>query len=728
MALKVEPYVRRQGLADVPGVRINPAAVAAPYAAISAAAEKAGDAVEGLALKMQRARDESDLAAARTEATRQLDDLDLQFYEDPDYRTHVDRFDERSSTIKDELAGRIESGDARRRFSEAFDNFQEVKRSAIKSRAIKREHDAMIGTLDTDLGSIARQAATARNDVERYALVDQGIESIENLAATGVITQQNAAKRKAEFRGDIDEQSVRSLIIANPTLAIAALKDADRFGGLDPIKRVQLQDQAETRKLVLENRAEAQVKAAAAKVGDELDDIEDILAAGFDPGEARMEATASAVARLAGTEPGAALSKRAREIATTASHIGRMRTMTPADAQQAVADEETRLRTLSNVSKAEVDRLAASRKLLTTMRTEVKRDPLGWANRTGIRDIAPLTLQGEAALPSMAQRRTDALAVATYYGEPPRFLTDEEAGQLSRVYTAADADGRLQIAASINTGFGRFAPEVFKEITRDSAVGAHAAGLTTLGAAHVPAARAAFVGEKAMKDGNNVLPQPTDRAAWTDQTVGGALGQLPATRAALLDTAAAIYTARALQQGITKETGVSRASQALWKRSIQEAAGAVFDHDGEQWGGLGEYRGARVLIPASIRADDFEKTVRKLSDAELKAYSVGGGPARDARGRDLKADQLDDVWLVSAGHGRYYVSSTDPTDGPALLMAGTGPGGLYVLDMTLRHPARTGGAGAQAGAGPATEGAAAPAAPAAAPQGLPGGLNLGLSP
>ncbi len=717
MAFEIPRSRRTQTISTPRQPRLDPRVGGQIGAAAADAALRLGDQLTDFVQEKQRARNAAALMKAETDATTALTDLELEFEKDPDFKTQEERFPERANELRDQIAKTIDDEATKQKFTLSFDRFAAAKKSAVVRRAFRREVDETVAGLDNSLTSLAREAGFANNEVERDEIVAKGFAQIGDLADNGFITQRDAERRRQVFRTEIDTAQVRELITENPGLAITMLEDEENFPALDPTARAVLADQAKNREAALIAREEARLAKVRRAIGNELDDIDEVISAGFDAGARRLEDIKAAID--AAGDPN--LTQRFKDIEKTAALQERLRVQTPADLQNFVNEERTRLNRKRGVRAADVERLDMAEKLLTTMRTEVRRDPISWGNRVGLFEVEPLQIVGDQAATSMRARVGVALAVSSHYGVPPRFTTDEEAEQLKIAFAAADPDGQLAIATTIREGFGAHAPSVFKDIAKDAPVVAHAAGLTALGAGHLGAARDALAGHAAIKQNNDVLPPPSDQADWTDGTLGGALGELPKTRSALLDSAKAIYTTRALRRGLTKDT----ADEDLWIQALHEAAGGTVGTDGERYGGIGEYRGVQVIVPATLRTDEFERRVQRLREVEgsLSRFSVGGGPPVDAQGRELMPKDLDEVWLVSVGHGQYQISSTDPREGPAQFFQGTGPQGFYVLDLIPRQTDSSGGARPQVTAPPATPDPNSPARTSGAPTGFEAGAG-----
>lgn len=674
MAFEIPRSRRTQSISIPRQPRLNPRSVPSPGAALADGASKVIEVTAKTFANVEEARQRAELMRAETKGTTALTELEFELEKDPDFKTHGERFAERAGELRDTIAETLDDQITREKFTQSFEKFAAIKSISVRRRAFRREVDEAQADLDSSLSVLVREAALANNDLERADIISKAGGQIDDLADAGFITEQNAEKRRQEFNEEVAEARARDLITRDPETAIAALDDPGTFTALDPTDRSILRAKAVARFEKVQAREKLEAKKFLKEVEFELDTIQEIMEAGFDPGEAKIQSVKQAIDAAGVPE----LQQRLRSIESMASLQEQLRTRTPADLQNFVNREQTRLQAADAVTSTEIDRLVLAEKLLGRMRSELANDPLSWANRIGLRKIEPLQIIGDQATQSMQARISDALAVADYYTITPRFLTDEEATQLKGAFSSVGPDEKLQLIARISEGFGQHALRIFADMSDTAPTDAHAAGLATLGKGHIRTAQDILNGQAARGAGNDVLPARTDQETWTDETLGAGFGQMPRLRAALVESAKAIYTTRALQRGIGKDDP----NEELWEAALQDAAGRRVDKQGNQWGGITEYRGLKVLIPPTIQADKFEDAILSMSDSDLRRHSVGGGPPMDTQGRVLLAKDLDQVWLVSVGHGKYYLSTTDPQRTVPLWYQGTGRRGIYELDLS----------------------------------------------
>jgi len=354
-----------------------------------------------------------------------------------------------------------------------------------------------------------------------------------------------------------------------------------------------------------------------------------------------------------------------------------IRAWTPTMLQNWVNQEHTRLNK-GDVSSTEAERVDLAGKILRSMQSAIKQDPLSWAARAGVAEIKPVAYAGQDAVQSMQSRRQTALHLAEYYGTAPRLLTDEEEVQLKSKLEGASADEQVALAYSLNEGFGPQASSVFQRISGDDPLFAHAGGLAALGTAQAGTARDVLFGRQVLKAGNKVLPPAIDMNDWTTDELGAALSETPSTRGAVVEAAKAIYAATFMRRGGSadiEDTYFTESDEDLWRESVQLAAGGVRDSAGEMRGGIGEWNGQNVLLPNGVRQSDLNHLLNIVEDADLVA--LGGGVHGD--GQPFTVKDFKDARLVDYGHGQYMIDMSG--DGVEFIR-GDGPNGYFVLDVS----------------------------------------------
>lgn len=421
-------------------------------------------------------------------------------------------------------------------------------------------------------------------------------------------------------------------------------------------------------------RDQTAAKAGATRIRNDAKDYISMMGKGHDPGSAILDRL-SARARSVGAEDVVADIQDARELLDFTKEA---RVLRPEQLQLAINTMRSEIADAEGVTPQTATKLDTAEKLLSTMNTEIERDPLSWAARVDLVDQTPIQLidpEGQPGLSvsSMEARVASAETVSEYYGRAPRFLTDEEANQLSSGIDGLDTDGQLQIITNIADGFGEHATAVFEELNLKSPVVAHVGGLAVMGG-DLGAVRDALAGYNALRieGAVSLAPMATDISAWSNGVIGTAFQNNLETRSSVIQTAKGIYHTRAVRNGLTEP------DEDIWNAALQEAAGARFAGD-RQFGGIGEYRGYEVIVPSSLATDDFEDTIEEMTLADLAL--AGDGLPRHGDGSDFTLEDFQGAYLETVGDGRYVVNMQPADSGFQEYAIGNGPNGTYVLDL-----------------------------------------------
>lgn len=633
----------------------------------------------------ERARTQAGLIDARLGAQSELNDLYSSFDKDEDPATAPDRFREGATKIREKYAGKLSDPEAVNSFTLGFGEMTEARRVTLQTESIKRETAGAVATLDKSLDVFGRQAAEAKNEAERNAALDAADAGIQGLVDAGMISAVDGQARTAKFKKDLSTLDARRFVFADPVKAKAALEDG-AFANLDPLDRQTLIERAQA-EIEQRDRALTAAKIEARQVArDYLGQIGDVVEAGYPVAPELFSQAQRAIADAG--EP--ALVSRYNELARASGMVERLRGATPLEVQAALADLDAR------AAKGATGDLAAAanaaRKFYGTMTETLAKDPLAWASRQGVATITPLQLDGSDTPEAWKARVRTAEMVAARYGVAPVYLTDSETDALKTTLATGSADDKIKTLAMVGRSLGSRAPAVLQTIAKDQPVAAHVAGMLMPGASsdQVNAARDALRGEALLngpdKEGaGDLRPGAAARASERAIEITQALGLSPEDRARVMQTAEAIYAARAARLGLRgvnanpNSSDFTSKARQLYEQSLNDALGATRGKDGRQYGGLTEYRGAPVVAPASLAVEDFEDTIHSLKDADLVAGSMTG-MAPVIAGRTFTATDLRRSYLVSIGDGQYAISVTDPSRGePSIVQDALGR--PYKLDV-----------------------------------------------
>jgi len=263
---------------------------------------------------------------------------------------------------------------------------------------------------------------------------------------------------------------------------------------------------------------------------------------------------------------------------------------------------------------------------LTAMTTGLNKDPLSWANGSGVitldqslmmmalnPDFDPLSPEVQGVV---RQRRQDANAVVSHYGTKRRLLTDSEGEQLANAIV--DADPQLQMAylMRVNQVFGVDTVEALDALNKQAPVLAHMGGLMVDQTSPKVMDRM-IVGRK-IKDGmeDRAYGELTDMREQNITTFGG-LTETPGV-AKFVDNAKKIADYYYLGMG-----GSSSGSfdDDLYEDAIQYATGMV-EIGSKRFGGIVTYNDTQVILPNNIPQDDIDDIMEFATEEDFLKVAV----------------------------------------------------------------------------------------------------------
>lgn len=459
------------------------------------------------------------------------------------------------------------------------------------------------------------------------------------------------------------------------------------------------------------NKTVTQATGIAKNIQTEIQSIDKLAADGITPEPARIANLRQAVAESKNPE----LQRQFDAMQATLPIVQAWRQMSPAQLEQELSALERQNREHGNERTQAL--LATGQKLLTRMRTEIQRDPLGWANRAGVVTVPPIEWGSERATDDMRHRAAIAETVAQRFGTPVQYLTPDERRGLD-VAVSSGTVPMQQVAQLINAGFGPRAPAVFREVSQQAPVLAHMGGLLSGGLfgggsqtfANDVAEGVALMRRSQMTPQQRAaagLPpgEASDLPQWARGTApsanvarfenerrvdqfGNAFIMVPDTGRAAAQSAKAAFVVRALRQNHDPSiTSPTPETAKAYNDALQEGAGATFVQDGRkrvQYGGVTGYgtrpgtwfAANKVLVPGNVRADRFGDVIGAIRDDDLKLLPVS---PMAADGRVYSARDLQGAVPVAVPGGYRFAVGDPVSDDPKWIRGADGR--PFVLDF-----------------------------------------------
>ena len=349
--------------------------------------------------------------------------------------------------------------------------------------------------------------------------------------------------------------------------------------------------------------------------------------------------------------------------------------------------------------------LNAAQNYAKTYASEAVKQPMERAAKSGLlpNGIAPIVANDPNVESTWARRVSDAHTAADALGVPVRYLQQSERPMMKQI-AQQGGEPMVDMAMHIVKAAGPDAPAIFKEIGLDAPM-FQKIGELAAGGGDPEAVRdiASVSNAKQDKAARGDLPTFTDKMLSKFQDPLGATTSrfgpdfTGRTRAA----ANMLMSAEAQRNGYDPKIDptLSNWKQQDFDRAYDLATGATFAPDGTKYGGIIDrnaknWTGAanKVVVPNSIKANDFGSIVNSITDADLKtlpSQPVGknGTPISAAQIHNGQLEAVPDKDGIF--RGKYAVFSDGVRDDNHLVRdAGGKPWALDLaqpqLDTALR--------------------------------------------
>jgi len=572
-------------------------------------------------------------------------------------------------SVFDEIAGDYSAVFEKKRFG-----MVQRSREAARIRQEEKDREEFFGRID-DLEEekarfIAGQNAGSDQDAaDLFAIQGSIDEHYDNAVERGLMTAEKAERYKAQSRRDtsvsfhlgqadgktaLEIEEMRKDIATDYSEGNLPNVDRESYSRIDDGLAKLARDRA-----TAERKASDTLRREGDNFAEKIVDGETISAADYADFERSLAISPEGgsigrsalvrlkVARLLRTNPAAAVRQNLVEI---------------------LKDDD------GNVNP---DDLAFARDLIERQEKALEADPLGLAERYGA--VPPvggiLDTMGQAgAITAVKDRVETAHAAAERFGIKPKYFTGSEPAEIAELIRS-NPDAGLGLIAGIVEAGGEASGDMLREL-RETAPEAEWAGVVFALGGNPRAAQDAILGNQPGVDGKRPEnPVKKQRRAITAEVMGGALSQLhPEDRSRVEESAMSIARRQAEVAGVAPD---SEEAAEIYRRSLQEAGGAVFSPDGQR-GGFGEINGQTVLLPPGMTADDVEDLLEDLTDQDLETIGAPLSPLKDF-GVMVTADDIREGILFAVAPGVYRVAKESSG---RLEFIGDPEGGFWELDMS----------------------------------------------
>lgn len=542
---------------------------------------------------------------------------------------------------------------------------------------------ALNNEVESRLKSLQQTAYRTGLDPTADAMLSEELTGLMGrLQVTGadgkrIVSPKSAEKLMKDLGGKVAEARLKGAFVRLPDMAsrerfVADLQQKYMEGG-DPLLNEFLPDDFERLAggMVSDIRSEKVAgNAAAAGVRQEVKVIADMAEKGYGLSEEDM-ATLQARVTASG-DP--ALAAGFDEARNTLAFVQTARKMPPVQLEQEIVTARASL--TDGATPQEIARVELAEKVLGTARESIARDPIDWATKTGLIAVPELDLSSpQAAAKSLQARAAVAGEVASYYGRDTVYFREGERAALANVARQGGI-GLVDMATTMVSALGPEAPKALAEISKDAPEAAVVGGLmTTNGDPMFVKDVATGLQLRATDPAFKALaPSEGQWRPIVAQAFGNALAVSPETQSALVASANAAYEVRA------RRLGLDDFDPDVYEGALKAAAGEVYIND-RAYGGVTEYNGRRVLVPAEVRQDRFDDLIEEIDYKDFP--QTGVMPHAGGKGANLATFRR--AQLVSIGDGRYWAALGDPdSEDPQYLQDAKGE--AYVLDLRKMMP------------------------------------------
>lgn len=549
-------------------------------------------------------------------------------------------------------------------FMKSFDEASVDVRGAARTPRQQAYIDDQLDRMKTDFfGKSLVFEATARTkkrigdvqdiiDTERNTLLDDpGVFESSLERTMGLIDVLDVAGDKKDALREAAKSGLAKSAIQgmNPYEQLEALTDGSFNEYLDPEAKASLINTAKAGIKTLEGGA-AQSKADARNA---ISDAQDRIEKGFALPEEEMAQVDALVVKAGDKE----LTKRWADMKDLGPYTEQLYQASPRILQDHINEDLLPALRKGGASEAEMMRYSAAVRVQKEMASAVEKDPISFAARS--MDVGTLDYEDPA---SLRRRAVVAQNVAEKYRlGARRYFTSEELTDVQRNIDMKSPEEQLAFGRQLRDGFGdAMAPDAFNEIAKRDRVFSHAAGLDD------EPALLALRGKALLKENPDMAPSRQQSEIEFSAMTGGAFEDMPKSRAAVSQTADAIY-AQLLSRDGKKIKGGDNSTIGiypdLYEKAVRLAVGGTEDDDTT---GIGVIHGSNFILPQGMNQRAFKDYLETLTDESLvpgvPLRNAGLGPV-DRYGKSVSAKTIRSEGRFHAvGNGVYRVTLGDGGD------------------------------------------------------------------
>lgn len=554
-------------------------------------------------------------------------------------------------------------------------NIESVARSGTSAAKahVKQLYDEMEGlaitALDKTQSDVVRLAASGNPKSELALSV--ALEEMSNYSDVMGISPSNREKYNlktiedfhvARLQADYDKAPNKQAFVNALQKDITKGPIGDLFDKAgNPIKQDRLSRGIDLPKLEsLTNQFQADIRAQEAKVNTlrtelkgDITEANRILSLGSTVSQSEISSLAQRAQNL-GIPAGDNLMRRINSLSTLNQDTIAFKKMSPIELKEAQFQLEKKTKDGATLEDAE--RLNNLRGYISNFNESITKDPVSAMSKSNV-DVQTLNfgLPVKEFKLQVQDRVTQSKIFADRNGIKPKFLTNEEANSIATFIKEGNTEEQMAMIVKLTDSFGNNTPKVMAEVSKYAPEYAHIGGLA-ISTGNRNTVKDALNGIKQIQAGNVPFKVGGDDAIKRDtlaDSLGGAFANSPQTRSNIKNVADAIYTQRAITQGLTSF------DSKVYESAFQEASGAVKGADNKLYGGIIEYNNKQMPIPNNIAQKEFTSIIDKATIEDYQ--SSANGELSDTRGVKYNLKRLKNAYLAPINTDEYYVYADDYT-------------------------------------------------------------------
>lgn len=568
---------------------------------------------------MQLEDDRLDREAKRLQVdmTRDLGQLRTEF----DHMGDPDDIDTlwgpRVTELKDQYLQKADPKNAER-VGLIIDDLSERHTFAVGRRSLGLRDSQRLAIWD-DYRAVAAQQAVLVDDGTRDMLYQQFDAETDDLARRGIISPQQAAERRRDFRTEVQNTRIIDQVASDPEGFLTAA-DAGSYSHLPPEQmaryRVQADAKIAAREALLIKQADLDLKAQNTLIAKRLTAITDIANAD----RTAIDETFMSLPEVQGhpdyPKAMAAISLREER--------ADLPFMTPAQRAEMIASEEQK----SIDQPWQKERLVVLRDYDAAARKDWGHDAMGAAIKGGFRmaelpDLATADVEDIASAIQMRIANAEGLHQGGFTEQVPDPVTlDERAAMKEALAVDADPARRADLATAL---VGAGASKLI-----DDPVARHVGALLTMGG-NDALGRSILRGQQVLEHGNIVPPSKAETLAPTFDQIGPLFADMlggEEEQAIILNATDALYASR-----VRASDPTGKIDETAYKQALHEVMGGTGTAGKvDATGGVASINHRLTILPMGVTARSVEQSKTALF-RDLDGVGGTGGPTADPAAR-----------------------------------------------------------------------------------------------